>query len=926
MLPALQLVGVAVVPLNVTVVAPWLAPKPDPAIVTEVPAAPVAGDTLVRIGLGLSVKDCGLVAWPPTVTTTFPLVDPVGGKVTIWFSDHEVGVAGVPLNVTVLVPWESPKEPPLIWTEVPTVPEVGDKLVMPGLTVKTIPLLSRVLKFASWYSTLTGLATAHEGTATTKVVSFELVGKARHPLPKKSRKTTTGRVPAALKPTPVMVMEFPMIPDVGDKFVISGMVVNFTALLARFDTATPTDPVKLPPGRVTPMLVSLQLVGVTVMPLNDTVLVPWVPPKLVPVIVTSVPGVAAFGEIDEITGPTITVKKAAEPVIPEAVTVTFPFVAPEGTGTTICVGLQLVGVAAAPSKVTVLVPWVKPKFVPVMVTDAPTRPDVGDKLEIFGLPGVVKLTPLLAVPETVTVTGPLVAPAGTDAMILVALQLVGVAAVPLNETELVPCVDPKFDPVIVIAVPGEPDVGDTPAIVGVVVTVKLTGLLGTPATVTMTLPVAALVGTIAAIFVEDQLVTLAAAPFKVTALLPWVAPKLVPEIWNAAPTPPLEGDKFAMTGVGRTVKAARLLLSPLAWTTMSPVVAPDGTGTVIWAALQVVGVATKPLNETVLDPWVVPKPEPEIVTLLPAAAEAGDTLAMSGGKTTVKLTPLLSTPLAWTTTFPVVAPEGTVAAMLPALQLVTVAGIPLNLTVLLPWVDPKFDPAIVTDAPTAPEPGVRLVIAGAATTVKLFPLLSTPLACTMTFPVVPPEGTVTTMLPELQVVTVAVVPLNLTVLLPWDEPKFAPAIVTEAPTAPVVGERLVMLGAASTVKLFPLLATPDTVTTTLPVVAPLGTETVMLVALQHVPQGVAVVPLNFTVLDPWLAPKFVPVIVIDAPTAPVVGDRLVMVGAAWAWLVANRGRNENTKTTSLQLVKRIYIPSPDWSATLRKRAHFKIER
>jgi hypothetical protein len=44
----------------------------------------------------------------------------------------------------------------------------------------------------------------------------------------------------------------------------------------------------------------------------------------------------------------------------------------------------------------------------------------------------VKLTPLLATPPTVTTTLPVVAPDGTGATMLVALQLVGVAAVPLN--------------------------------------------------------------------------------------------------------------------------------------------------------------------------------------------------------------------------------------------------------------------------------------------------------------------------------------------------------------------------------------------------------------------------------------------------------------------------------------------------------------
>jgi len=78
-----------------------------------------------------------------------------------------------------------------------------------------------------------------------------------------------------------------------------------------------------------------------------------------------------------------------------------------------------------------------------------------------------------------------------------------------------------------------------------------------------------------------------------------------------------------------------------------------------------------------------------------------------------------------------------------------------------------------------------------------------------------------------------------------------------------------MLGAeAVTVKLTPLLAAPPTVTTTFPVVAPLGTITVMLVAPQLV--GVPAVPLNVTVLAPCVVPKFVPVIITGVPTGPDV--------------------------------------------------------
>ena len=90
-----------------------------------------------------------------------------------------------------------------------------------------------------------------------------------------------------------------------------------------------------------------------------------------------------------------------------------------------------------------------------------------------------------------------------------------------------------------------------------------------------------------------------------------------------------------------------------------------------------------------------------------------------------------------------------------------------------------------------------------------------------------------------------------------------------------------MLGADEaevTVKFIPLLATPETRTKTLPVVAPTGTATAMLVAFQLV--GDAVVPLNVTVLEPCVPPKFVPVIVTDAPTTPDAGPTLVMLGTS----------------------------------------------
>ena len=164
------------------------------------------------------------------------------------------------------------------------------------------------------------------------------------------------------------------------------------------------------------------------------------------------------------------VTENGEPLLaaPATVTATLPLVAPLGTGATMLVALQLVGVAVVPLNLTVLAPWVAPKLVPVIVTAVPTGPDAGDRLVMLGTDDVmsVKGSPLLSTPPTVTTTLPLVAAAGTDTTMLAADQLVGVADVPLNLTRLVPCVAPKLVPEIVTLVPTALLAGETLVSVG----------------------------------------------------------------------------------------------------------------------------------------------------------------------------------------------------------------------------------------------------------------------------------------------------------------------------------------------------------------------------------------------------------------------------------------------------------------------------
>lgn len=314
-------------------------------------------------------------------------------------------------------------------------------------------------------------------------------------------------------------------------------------------------------------------------------------------------------------------------------------------------------------------------------------------------------------------------------------------------------------------------------------------------------------------------------------------------------------------------------------TTTFPVVAPAGTWAVILTELQAVGAmdpADTPLKVTVLVPCADPKLAPETRTNVPTGPLDGLTLVMlGGGGITANVTPLLATPLRVTTTAPVVAAVGTVTVILVSPQFVAVAMEPLKVTVLVPCVDPKLLPVMVTAVFEAPDVGFKVVMAGGGMTVKVNPLLVPLLVVTTTGPLVAPLGMKATMLPSLQLVTPRPAPLSIRVLPPCPGPKFFPDIVTDVPNSPDVGLRPVMTGAGKA-KFTPLLTAPPILTvTTLLIVTPEGTGTTMLVALQLVTG--ATKPLNVT--DPFACagPKFVPVIVIGVPTDPDVGLTLVIV-------------------------------------------------
>lgn len=325
-------------------------------------------------------------------------------------------------------------------------------------------------------------------------------------------------------------------------------------------------------------------------------------------------------------------------------------------------------------------------------------------------------------------------------------------------------------------------------------------------------------------------------PPKVTLLSKACVLKFAPAIVTVDPTAAVVGVTLAMLGAGVTVNGTPVLLTPPAAVTITLLVtAVGGTVTVMLLLVQPTMEAGTPPTVTALSEACVLKFAPAIVTVDPPAPVLGVKLVMLGGGVTVNSTPGLDTPpAAVTTILPVTAVSGTATGIVLLVHPVITAGAAPNITLLSGAWALKLAPAMVTVEPTAPVFGAKLAMLGAGVTVNGTPGLDTPpAAVTTTLPVVV-GGTVTVMLLVVQPVTVAGTPPNVTVLSEPCALKLAPAMVIEDPLAPVLGIKLVMLGAGVTVNCTPALATPPAaVTTTLPVAAVGGTVTVMLLVVHE---------------------------------------------------------------------------------------------
>lgn len=168
----------------------------------------------------------------------------------------------------------------------------------------------------------------------------------------------------------------------------------------------------------------------------------------------------------------------------------------------------------------------------------------------------VKSVALVAVlPPTITVIFPVVAPPGTDVVMLVVVLAETLVAVPLNLTVLSTGVVLKLVPVMVTVLPIGPLEGVKLVMVGseTVVTVKSVALVAVlPDIVTVIFPVVAPDGTVVVMLVAELAVTVDVVPLNFTVLFAGVVLKFVPVIVMVVPNGPDPGVNEVMVGVGAT--------------------------------------------------------------------------------------------------------------------------------------------------------------------------------------------------------------------------------------------------------------------------------------------------------------------------------------------------------------------------------------
>ncbi len=381
---------VAATPANVTAVAPV---SSSPAIVTVAPTAPLPGLKPEIAGGSITVNVPAASNLPSSsVTVTVPVVAAAGTLAVICVPagfTKKVG-SGVPLKATLVVP----RRPvPVIVTVAPAPPFAGSSAERKkrvngvALGVEADPFTTLIVPFVSPVGTVAAIWLPAALT----------VNEAAMPL------NVTAVAP--VKPDPSIVTRSPARATAG----ANPDTVKVTAKLPLLSAApssvvTRIFPAVAPGGTVARSWVGpsreTELAGT---PLKVT---PGEPPKPVPLTVTTVPVGPPDGAKPVTFGSTT---NGACAIPPGVVSVTRPVVASDGTVARTVVELTYVGGADTPLNVTPLTPL---NVVPVIVTTVPVTELDGVTEAMVG--STLNETGLVAVPPSVvTVTGPVVATAGT---------------------------------------------------------------------------------------------------------------------------------------------------------------------------------------------------------------------------------------------------------------------------------------------------------------------------------------------------------------------------------------------------------------------------------------------------------------------------------------------------------------------------------
>ena len=424
-----------------------------PIIVTVSPLAADVGVKELITGAGINVNHVRVPVASGVVTLTLPLVPLATTAVMDVALSTLNEAAAVPPKLTAVAPV---KLYPVIVTVPPCPAEVGVNEVIvgtgtyvnvpaevpvpPGVVTLTLPLFplstTAVMDVA--------LTTLNEAAA----------------VPPKLTSVASARF------VPVIVTVSQLAADVGVKEPITGAGTN----------VNPAS-VPVPSGAVTLILPLVPLATTAVMDvalttLNEAAAVPpkltvVAPVKLVPVIVTVIPGPAEVGLKDVIVGTGTYVNVPDEVAVPPGVVTEMVPLVPLATTAVMDVALTtLKETAAVPPKLTSVA---SARFVPVIVTVSPLVADVGVKELITGAGTNVNPASVPVPSGVVTLILPLV-PLATTAVMDVALTTLNeAAAVPPKLTAVAPV---KLVPVIVTVAPGPAEVGVNEVIVGTAVRSK----------------------------------------------------------------------------------------------------------------------------------------------------------------------------------------------------------------------------------------------------------------------------------------------------------------------------------------------------------------------------------------------------------------------------------------------------------------------